>query len=273
MSIRLKNLLCTSPAATNAGSIGALAREPAGQPLRPAILRFHSWLGAIASICALAALAASADSADNRPDSANGPAANIPTAPGTTNVNTPQGTNALVLLDDTYRLAIGDRLSFRIVEDEDDPKALIVTDSGDVEAPYVGRIAALGKTCKQLAQDLKATLEKDYYYHATVIVAVDAMVKTHGKVYLVGAVRAPGPVEIPGDETFTVSKAILRSGGFMDFADERHVRITRKEGDVAHTNKTLIVNVGDVLRKGKTDLDVPLEPDDLIYVPDRLIRF
>ncbi len=70
------------------------------------------------------------------------------------------GTNQLNVLDDTYRLAIGDTLSFRIIEDEDDPKILIVTDSGDLEVPYIGRYPAVGKTCKQLAQQLKVELEK-----------------------------------------------------------------------------------------------------------------
>ena len=69
-----------------------------------------------------------------------------------------------------------------------------------------------GQTCGQLALEIKAALEKDYYYHATVILAVDAMAKSHGRVDLVGAVRLPGPVELPGDEVVTLSKAILRAG-------------------------------------------------------------
>ena len=92
-------------------------------------------------------------------------------------------------------MAIGDHLSFRIVEDEEDPKPLLVTDSGDLEFPYIGRFPAVDKTCRQLARELKAELEKEYYYHATVIIAVDVMAKNRGRVYLVGPVRMPGPQE------------------------------------------------------------------------------
>ena len=123
-------------------------------------------------------------------------------------------------LDDKHQLAIGDRLSFRIVEDEENPKELVVTDSGELEVPYLGRFPAVGKSCKELAWALKGELEKEYYYQATVIVAVDLMAKSRGKVYLAGAVRLPGPHEIPSDEELTVSKAILRAGGFADFADK-----------------------------------------------------
>jgi protein involved in polysaccharide export with SLBB domain len=181
-------------------------------------------------------------------------------------------TNTPDTLDDKHRLAIGDRLSFRIIEDEEDPKQLSVTDSGDLEFPYIGRFPAAGKTCKQLAGELKTELEKEYYYKATVIVAVDVMTKSRGKVYLVGPVRSPGPQEIPSDEILTLSKAILRAGGFSDFADQKNVKVTRKPGPDAEEQK-FIVNVGEVLEKGKTESDLPLESGDLIYIPERTIRF
>jgi len=130
-------------------------------------------------------------------------------------------------LDSKHTLAIGDVLSFRIVEDDENPKQMVVTDSGDLEVPYIGRFPAENKTCKQLARELKAALEKEYYYQATVIIAVDVMAKSRGKVYLVGPVRMPGPQELPSDEVLTLSKAILRAGGFTDFADRHNVKITR----------------------------------------------
>lgn len=176
-------------------------------------------------------------------------------------------------LDDQHKLAIGDRLSFRIIEDEEDPKPLVVTDSGELEVPYIGRFAALGKTCRELAQALKVELEKDYYYQATVVLAIDLMAKSRGKVYLVGPVRMPGPQEIPSDEVLTLSKAILRAGGFNDFADKRHVKVTRKAGPDRRDEQTFTVDVSEILEKGKMAKDLPLQPGDLIYVPERLVRF
>jgi protein involved in polysaccharide export with SLBB domain len=189
------------------------------------------------------------------------------------NISMVGATNSLDSLDDKHRLAIGDRLSFRIVEDEEDPKQLSVTDSGDLEVPYLGRFAAEGRTCRQLARELKAELEREYYYRATVIIAVDVMSKSRGKVYLVGPVRAPGPQEIPSDEVLTLSKAILRAGGFGDYADRHRVRVTRKGSSTAGEDRVFTINVAEILEEGKTESDLPLEPGDLIYVPERLIRF
>lgn len=188
--------------------------------------------------------------------------------------NAPASTNSLAQpLDDKHKLVIGDRLSFKIKEDEEDPKSLIVADNGELEVPYIGRVTAETKTCKQLAQEIKTALEKDYYYTATVSIAVDLMAKTHGRVYLIGALRMPGPQDIPSDEVLTLSKAILRSGGFSDFADKKNVKITRKTGPNESDKQTFVVNVGEIYDKGAVESDIQLEPGDMILVPDRKIRF
>ena len=199
----------------------------------------------------------------------------LPAADTATNAIAPETLAGSVnAMDDKYRLAIGDELSFQILEDEEDPKLLPVTDSGDLQVPYIGRFPAAGKTCKELAAALKVELEKKYYYHATVVVAVDSKPRSRGKIYIVGAIRTPGPQEIASDETLTVSRAILRAGSFTEFADEKNVRITRSPtpGDSAN-KKIFTVNVAQIFEKGKTENDLELLPGDLIFVPERMIRF
>lgn len=176
-------------------------------------------------------------------------------------------------LDDKHPLGIGDLLSFRIVEDQEDPRRLVVTDSGELELPYVGRFPAVGKTCSQLALEIKKKLEEEYYYQATVILAVDQLNKSRGKIYLVGYVRLPGPLDIPSDEVFTLSKAIMRAGGFHDFADKKHIRVTRKDEAGTGGTKEYEVDVGAIIEQGKPDKDIKLEPGDLVYVPSRLFKF
>ena len=191
-----------------------------------------------------------------------------------TNASSADAINSMEALDDKYKLGIGDRLSFKILEDGEDSKPFQITDSGDIDFPYIGRFPAFGKTSKQLATELKSQFEKDYYKQATVIVAVDFKAKSQGKVYLVGCVRVPGPQEIPSDEQFTLSKAILRSGGFTDFANQHNIRVTRQHaGQGSGANQTFNVDVGKILSQGKTDLDLVLEAGDLIYIPEKLFRF
>jgi polysaccharide export outer membrane protein len=195
--------------------------------------------------------------------------------PGTTNEVAPI---ALITLDDKHPLAIGDHISFRIQEDLDDPKEsldpkpLVVADSGEIEVPYIGRVRAENKTCRQLAAEIKTALEKEYYYQATVTIGLDSRAKTRGRVYLIGPVRMPGAYEIPTDETLTLSKAIMRAGGFNDFADRKGVKVTRR-GATGAGDQTFVIDVAQILDKGKTDQDLALEPGDLIVIPERVIRF
>jgi polysaccharide export outer membrane protein len=223
------------------------------------------------SVPAAALLSALTNALHGSPATTSSASTNVVQAELTNNLG--NLTNSMDALDDKHTLAIGDVLSFRIVEDDDDPRTMIVTDSGDLEVPYIGRFPAENRTCKQLAREIKAALEKEYYYQATVIIAVNTMTKSRGKVYLVGAVRSPGPEDLPSDEVLTLSKAVLRAGGFNDFADRKHVKITREGSSGESDKETLVVDVGQIFDEGKTEKDVPLKPGDLIYVPERLIRF
>jgi protein involved in polysaccharide export with SLBB domain len=177
-------------------------------------------------------------------------------------------TNSMAVLDDKKRLGPNDYVSFRVVEDRDnESQHLRVNDNGELEVPYIGLVQAQGRTCRELAYTIKSLLEKDYYYHATVILAIDRVSeKSRGRVYVYGSVRSQGPQELPPDEQYTVSKAVIRAGGFGDFANKRKVKVTRKNG------KEFTVDLKRVIEEGHTDEDVVLQPDDQIYVPQRLIN-
>jgi protein involved in polysaccharide export with SLBB domain len=217
--------------------------------------------------------------ADANPAATPPPSANADTNSAKSNVSTnadavtPAAFRDMDNLDDKHKLMKGDSVSFRIIEDLDEAKPIVVADSGDLEVPYIGRFPAESKTCRQLAFEIKAALEKRYYYHATVILAVDELALNLGRVYLAGAVHLPGPVDIPSDETLTVSTAILRGGGLLDTADGHSVKLIRKGGSFTGGRKTFIIDVKQIYDHGRVDLDMPLEPGDLIVISERVVRF
>ncbi|MEJ5238261.1 polysaccharide biosynthesis/export family protein [Limisphaera sp. VF-2] len=181
------------------------------------------------------------------------------------------GRGVPIVSDDRHRLGPGDKLSFQILEDRDPPKPLVVTDSGELDVPYVGRVMAAGKTCKELAEELKQLLEKDYYYRATVVLGLNEVSRMAGRVYIWGQVRNQGAIEIPVGENFTAGKAILRAGGFTDFANKKKVRLVRTNPD--GSRETIELNMEDILERGKIEQDVSLRPDDFLIVPARLINW
>src|SRR4051812_24645693 len=190
-------------------------------------------------------------------------------APEPPTTSTVMRTNSMNVLDDRTRLGPNDFVSFRVVEDRDnESQRLRVNDNGQLEVPYIGLVQAAGRTSKELAYAVKEALEKEYYYHATVIIAVDHVSeKSRGRIYVTGSVKGPGPQEIPPDESYTLSKAVIRAGGFSDFANTRKVRVTRKGG------QDFVVDLKNVIERGRSKEDLVLEPDDQVYIPQKLVNF
>lgn len=181
-------------------------------------------------------------------------------------------TVSMEVLDGDRPLARGDVLNFRIVEDKDPTIALRVNDAGNIEVPYIGTVAASGKSPRELAFAVKSMLEREYYHNATVIISLDtAGQRSAGLFYITGAVNGGGPMEIPFNEKFTVSKAILRAGGFAEFANERKVLVTRPQP--GGSTETITVDVKEIIEKGRQDLDIEVLPNDVIRVPERLFNF
>ena len=169
-------------------------------------------------------------------------------------------------IDIDHKLNRGDRLSYRVVEDRDPTVVpLIVTDSGEVNVPLINRVKASGKTTAQLTADIKAKLEQEYYYHATVVLGLDAVAPRSftGFVYMSGAI-AGGSIPMPADGQLTLSQAIAQQGGFREFSDSKRVRVIRKGGPP----KGYVINVKAV-QSGDLSKDFVLQAGDQVIVPEK----
>ena len=175
-------------------------------------------------------------------------------------------------LDNTRSLAIGDRLSFRVMEEGGEPYLLTLASSGEVDFPFVGRVRAAGRTCKAVADDVRSLLEKSFYRKATVSLALEtASTLPMGTYFVTGQVMKQGAQEIPRDREVTVAAASLEAGGVADFADRRRVRLIRPAAD--GTSKRFTVDVKAVLERGDARKDMIVRPGDYIVVPERMFNF
>ena len=228
---------------------------------------------------ATAAMAQIPTPAPYNPAIASLPAAPVAAAPSAPSVgNVPPGMLNGYVADATYKLRAGDTVSFQILEDRvwnslDVPKPLIVTDSGELDVPYIGRVMAVDKNCKQLADEIKVALEKDNYQKATVVLSLNVANRLLGKVYIWGQVRSQGALEIQLNENLKAGQAILKAGGFADFANKNKVQVVRGASSANGEKQTFNLDMEQILEKGQTEKDIVLQPGDLIIVPERLINF
>lgn len=94
------------------------------------------------------------------------------------------------------------------------------------------------------------------------------LVPTLKKIFVMGNVNAQGAYDIPSDRRLTVTQAISMAGGFNKIARESKVRILRPGAD--GKNSMIVVDVGEILSDGKLDRDVPLQPGDIVFVPESI---
>ncbi len=190
--------------------------------------------------------------------------------------------NSMDVLDDTQPIEPGDTISMRIVEDRTEPRQLRVGATGEIYAPHIGLVKAAGRTCKSLAYEVKKRLEQSYYNQATVVVAIDLKRQDDPNARLrygsaeidfftvYGQVLRQGKYELPQDEDITISQAILRAGGFAQFANPQKVKLVRK---TPQGNKTIVVDLDEIMRRGNLDYDIYIRNNDVIIVDEKKVNF
>jgi polysaccharide export outer membrane protein len=126
--------------------------------------------------------------------------------------------------------------------------------NGMVNMPYINKVRAEGLTPAQLA----SAIENGYksakiFTNPTITIVMQPQARF---VNVGGAVRAPN--RVPYTEDMTLLTAINASGGFNDYADQKHVRLLRG-------NEAKVYDV----RQFRKDpgLDPKLQPGDKIEVP------
>jgi protein involved in polysaccharide export with SLBB domain len=88
-----------------------------------------------------------------------------------------------------------------------------------------------------------------------------------------GQVGQQGKLLMPQTGVMTISEAILQSGGFAQFAEKKKVKILRRIGRGPSDLLTIFVNVDAIMRKGRLEYDIPVRPNDVIIVGEKILNF
>jgi len=174
----------------------------------------------------------------------------------------------------TYRIRTTDKLSIRIFQEDDLSTICRVDAKGTVNLPLVGEIRVYGQTLSQAERTIEAAYKDGRYLRKPeVTVTVDEYAPR--EVSIQGQVKNPGRYELPVEATISVLDLVTKAGGFTDTAKGTAVRVTRILPD--GSTKVLTINVeslingkGNVKTNGE-DSSLLLEPDDIVYVPEKII--
>jgi polysaccharide export outer membrane protein len=159
---------------------------------------------------------------------------------------------------DTYIIGASDNISVTVFKEPTLSSSLLVRPDGMISMPLLGDVKAAGKTTTQLADDITARLKK-YVQDPNVTVVLGQV--NSKRIYLLGEVSKPGPVEMTPGMTFL--QAIATAGGLTQFANSKKIYILRIDGG---KERKIPMQYKRAL-KGDISLNLDLNPGDTIVVP------
>jgi len=145
-----------------------------------------------------------------------------------------------------------------------------VNANGEILMPLIGAVKCEGLTLVQLQDKIKEAY-KNYYIEPQVTVGFlyqenAGMKSPWGSVLVTGEVLRPGPVNMTATRDLTVTRALMLAGGTTPLAQKKAVRVTRRLKD--GTLKRYTVDIDLIGKDGRTDMDLALNPGDVVWVPE-----
>ena len=164
-----------------------------------------------------------------------------------------------------YLIGVGDDLSVSVWRNPELSLNVPVRPDGKISMPLIGDIMAANLTATQLSANIVKSLNNYLKSpQVTVIVANPSSSDFQRRVRITGAVR--NPQSIPYREGMTVLDLVLMAGGTNEYASANKAKLYRKtQGAI----KVYPIKLEDLISKGKVETNYPLQPSDIVTVPER----
>lgn len=163
-----------------------------------------------------------------------------------------------------YIVGPGDALQVFVWRAPELTTNVIVRPDGRISTPLVEDMLAAGKTPTELSEDIETAL-REYVKSPEVTVIVDNPVGAQ-QVRIIGEVAQAAA--IPYEANMTVLDIMLRVGGLTEFASGNKTKLIRGQGTPSEA--TYRVRLNDLMRKGDVSANVPVQPGDVIIVPQSI---
>ena len=167
---------------------------------------------------------------------------------------------------ETYRIGQTDEIAIDVWKNPELSVNVTVRPDGMITIPLIGDVIARDKTTSELAASVTEALSNYVRTpQVTVIVTNPASADFRNRVRVTGAVNAPS--SIPYKDGMTILDVVLAAGGATEFASPNSALLYRKNAEGVVT--AYAVRLGDIFDKGRLETNYPLQPADIITVPER----
>lgn len=157
-----------------------------------------------------------------------------------------------------YKIGAKDLLEITVFNLPELSQTVRVSEDGSVTFSLLGKVEVAGLTAQELEKKLASLLDRQYTKNARVTV----FIREFQKVAIIGAVARPGMYELVGPTTLL--QAIAQAGGLTAQAmNELFVYRYGKDGQQTR----IVVKLEDLMINGNQDLNIELQPKDVVNIP------
>ena len=140
-----------------------------------------------------------------------------------------------------------------------------VRPDGRISTPLVADIVAAGKSPSELADEIEGKLLQFVRAPEVTVIVTGFSSTFDQQIRVLG--EAQQPTALPYQAGMTVLDVMIAVGGLTDFAAGNRAKLIRgRDG----TRETYRLRLGDLLRGGDVSADVPLQPGDVILIPESI---
>lgn len=165
-----------------------------------------------------------------------------------------------------YVLQPSDLIRVQIFQEDDLNREVRISQECTVKLPLIETVDLKNKTARQAEEYIRDLYARDFLAKPQVNLFV--LEYSPRRVSVFGAVVTPGAVIFQQEQGLTLIEAISRAGSFNRLADKKRVTLKRIKSD--GTAETFTINADDLV-KGDTKDTWPLQPDDVINVPEKIL--
>ncbi len=167
---------------------------------------------------------------------------------------------------DDYVLGPDDLIRIKVLNEDDLDRTVTVSSDGFITYPYLGDLRVDGLTTGQLDAQVSSLLGRDFLVNPEVVVEV---VKPRSKkVYIMGAVKQPGYIELQGDQQLL--STLLNAGGPTAFETQvRILRLPKQDllgGASQEALAPLVVDLQKLFVEGDQTQNLVLQDGDVLMV-------
>lgn len=159
-----------------------------------------------------------------------------------------------------YTLKPGDSIDITVEGYPEYSKQISIRIDGMISYPIVGELKAAGKTISVLEQEIRKRLSAQLGPLKAYVILIRSK---QNSIYVLGSVKMPNRYFFESEEIYLLQALSMAGGVDYEKADFKHVQI-RRDGKVEK-----IIDLKKLIND-KERQDIRLNPDDVVFVPNRL---